>query len=661
VRLSKDVPLGVRGQQQNAFSAPLVQNGARMENIKGYSRLQTGLSITIAVLALVMVLYHLIGVLFSPLEPVLHANTHLTFVLLLVFLPALKNAVQKGQAVDSLVASILLLLGLIGVSYIYIYNDELQMRAGAPSSSDVVIGVFLIIVVIDACRRAQGIALPIFALIFIAYALFCQYLPSPFYQPPTSFPRLISWFAISLTQGIYGQLIYISANIIFMFVLFGTVLEITKARDFFSMVGILVARKLKGGSAQSSVISSALVGSITGSPAANIVITGAVTIPLMKRTGFRPTFAAAVEAAASSGGMFLPPVMGVAAFMMMSLTGLSYFSICMAAIIPALLYYLGLGWSVHLYASKEKIPASEEEIDLKLLLRRAPLFIVPFGLIVTLLALQYPPMYAAGWALLVGIFLGFISKETRPSLGVFIDSLTRGARTASSIATMLIMANMAFVSVMSLTALGPKVAGMIHIWGGESLIIVLVLTMIVSLLLGCITPISGAYLIVALVVTPLLLKMGISVSQAHFFALYYSVIGFLTPPTAPAVMVASGVAKAPFLRSTGQGLRLVASAYLLPFMFVYDPALLGQFTSGIFLGILSIVAAILTIISTLILFHNYFFTKLGWQEAGLALLSSVGFLAYFFTRGNIFTVVGGAACFASLTLLQLMRKKSKGV
>ncbi len=622
---------------------------------------QQGVNVTIVVLAVAMVIYHLIAVFLNPLVPVLHANTHLTFVLLLVFLPALQSAVQKGHRLDSLVISVLLLLALISVGYVYIFSDEMQLRAGVPTSVDVVIGAFLVIVAIDACRRTQGIILPIFALIFIAYALLSQYLPSPFYQPPTPFPRLISWFATSLGQGIYGQLIYISANIIFMFILFGTMLEITKARDFFSMVGMLVARKLRGGSAQSSVVSSALVGSITGSPAANVVITGAVTIPLMKRTGFSSAFAAAVEAAASSGGMFLPPVMGVAAFMMMSLTGLSYLSICIAAIIPALLYYLGLGWSVYLYSGKENLPPSEEEVDFRLLLRRAPLFIIPFTIIVALLALQYSVMYAAGWALVAGILLGCISKETRPSWSTLIDGITRGSKTASSIATMLIMANMVFVSVMSLTSLGPRVAGMIHVWGGEFLLVVLVLTMFVSLLLGCITPISGAYLIVALIVTPLLLKMGMSITQAHFFALYYSVIGFLTPPTAPAVMVAAGVANAPFMRSTGQAMRLVASAYLLPFMFVYDPALLGQFTSGPLLGLLSVVAAILVVISILIFLHNYYLTKLSWTEAGLAALSTIGFLAYFFTRGNILAVIAGAACFALLTMSQLLIKRREGV
>ncbi len=178
-------------------------------------------------------------------------------------------------------------MGLICVAYVYILSDQLLERVGLLISADVAIGVALIIVAWEACRRATGMTLPLFALIFVGYALLGHYLPPPFYHAPIPFDRLIAWFGMSLMHGIYGSLIYISANIIFLFVLFGAVLEITKAREFFTMIGQLVGRRLRGGSAETSVISSALVGSVSGSPIANIIITGAVTIPLMKKTGFQ--------------------------------------------------------------------------------------------------------------------------------------------------------------------------------------------------------------------------------------------------------------------------------------------------------------------------------------------------------------------------------------
>jgi TRAP transporter 4TM/12TM fusion protein len=468
--------------------------------------------------------------------------------------------------------------------------------------------------------------------------------------------RIITYFGMSMVDGIYGALIYMSANIIFLFILFGVILELTRAREFFTMVGLLVGRKIRGGAAQTSVVASGFVGMISGSPAANIVITGMVTIPLMKRTGFKARIAAAVEATASTGGIFLPPVMGVVAFMMMSLTGLSYWTICVAALIPAILYYLGVATGVHLHASKEKIPPASEEVDLRVMLRRAPLFIVPFGLITTLLALRYPPMYAAGWAMVAGALLGFIRKETRPSWKVAIEGITRGAQTGAIIGAMICLSDLAFVSVMSLTAVAPKIAGVMHAWGGGYLPAVLLITGAISLLMGTINPIAGSYLLVALVVTPVLLDMNLTIIQAHFFALYYGILGMLTPPVAPSVIIASGIAKTRFLGAVLPALKLAGPAYLLPFMFSYDPALLAQFWRGPWFGLLSILVAALAIISLAIVLYNYYLTELSLPERGLAAVSWLGFMAYFFTQGNLMTFLVGAPSFALLTMWQLRRR-----
>jgi TRAP transporter 4TM/12TM fusion protein len=621
------------------------------------SKFERGLNIAIGTIGVAMVVYHLIGVFLHPLEPALHANTHLSFVLLIVFLPVLQTALQKGQRLGSIAAAALILLSVLCVVYIYLFHDELVMRTGDPLPRDVVIGSILVILVIEACRRTQGIVLPLFAGSFIAYALFGQYLPRPFYHLPVPFGRLISWFGISLNEGIFGGLIFLSANIIFLFILFGTVLEITKARDFFTMVGIWVGRKIRGGPAQTSVASSALVGSITGSPVANIIITGAVTIPLMKKTGFRPAFAAGVEAVASSGGILLPPVMGAVVFMMMGLTGFPYLTICMAALVPALLYYFGIGWSIYLYARKAKIVPGEEKVDTRVLLRRAPLFIIPFGLIVALLALQFSPMYAAGWAMVSALALGCISKETRPDLRTLVDALTRGAKSAAAISAMMVLANAAFISVMGLTGIGPKICGVIGNLSGGHLILVLMMTMVASLLLGCVAPVAGAYLIVAIVVTPLLVDMGLNVMQAHFFALVFSVLGFLTPPAAPSAIVAAGVANTSFMKTAMQGLRLVAPAFLLPFLFSYNPALLLQ-SSGLTDCALAIIAALLIFVSFPIVLFGHYLTKVGWAGIGLAAVSVVSLMSYFLTRGRVGGLILGAALFTLLTLWQWKKAKA---
>jgi len=618
---------------------------------------EEGLDVVIKAVAVVAAVYHLIAIFLHPLESVLHANSHLTFVFLMVLLPSLQKALQKKRRFYSLVTSILLLMGLAGTVYVYLNSEGLQIRAGLPTTLDIAMGALLVIVVFESTRRAFGAILPVFGLIFLAYAFFGQLLPHPFYHPPVALPRVMSWLGISLQSGIYGSLIYISANIIFLFVLFGVVLRITKAQEFFSLLGMLVGRKMRGGSAQTSVISSGFVGMITGSAAANIIITGAVTIPLMKKTGFKSEFAAAVEAVASSGGILMPPVMGAVAFMMMSMTGLSYWSICVAAFIPAILYYLGIGLSVYMNAGKENIPPVKEEVDIKLFLRRAPLFIVPFGIITILLALQYSPMYAAGWALVTGIFLGCINKDTRPSWSILVESLTAGAKTAASIGTVLIILSMAIMSVMSLTAVGPKVASLIHEWGMGMLPLVLLITMVVAIILGTMAPLAGTYLIVALIVTPLLLKLGLTMTQSHFFALYYAVLGFITPPVAPAVLIAAPLAGANFMRTVPAAMKLVGSAYLLPFLFCYDPALLLDFNRGPWLGMLSIGVALLAILSISIFLYRHFLVGLGWLETGLVAISAVGFLTYFFTRGDILGVMIGGACLVLLTLWQCVKKR----
>ncbi len=617
------------------------------------------LNVTVFTIGIAMVIYHFIALFLSPLDPLDHINTHLTFALLLIFLPALSKSMADGRKYTSLVLSCFLIASLVSTVYVFVFSEELQLRMGQATISDLVIGVIIIIVVFEAVRRGVGLALPLFGLVFLAYAFWGHYLPRPLYHWPVPFTRMISWLSISVTSGVYSNLLVISANIVFLFVMFASILEITKARDFFTMVGALVGRKMRGGTAQTAVISSGLVGSVTGSGAVNVILTGGVTIPTMKKSGYSPEFAGAVEAVASSGGMLMPPVMGAVAFMMVALTGLTYIQICIAAAIPALLYYLSAGLAVYLNAGKEKIPASKEEIDTRLLLRRAPLFLGPLITLIVLLALQYSAQLAAGTGLLVGLILGYLSKETRPSFKRLIEGLTQGAKTASVIAVMLAMGGI-FVSVMSVTQLGPKMVSLVGGLSGGYLPLILILTMLVSLILGCAVPMSGGYLIVAILVTPLLLKAGLSVLQAHFFALFFSVIGFLTPPVAPSALVASGIANSNFLRTAFQSLRIAAPCIVIPFMFVYDPTLLGQFTAGPLSGLVSIVSAIIVVFSLAILLFNYFITKVSWWEMILAAASLGGNIYYFFSHEvDKLALMIGMVCFLVLLAVQIVKIRSE--
>ncbi len=381
----------------------------------------------------------------------------------------------------------------------------------------------------------------------------------------------------------------------------------------------------------------------------------------MKQSGFRAQVAAAVEATASSGGMFMPPVMGAVAFMMMSITGLSYVTIITAAAIPAVIYYLGIGTSVFFHAGRQNIPRVEEEIDRKLLLRRAPLFLVPFGLITGLLAFDFPVMYAAGWALVVGLVLGFASKETRPSLKELVAAITQGAKTASEIAAIVIICDMAFVAVMALTAMGPKFSILIQLAGGGIVFGVLIVTMFVSLLLGMVNPIAGSYLIVALITVPALTLMGLSVIQAHFFALFMGTLAFITPPVAPAAIVTSRIANIGYLGTCKEAFRLVGGAFLLPFLFATDAALLADFSAGLWPSLLALILALMVMVVTPVVLQRYYLTKLSGSETALGAASLVALVWYFVggdAGGHAWWMAGlGVALFALLTFSQVVRRR----
>jgi TRAP-type uncharacterized transport system fused permease subunit len=313
---------------------------------------------------------------------------------------------------------------------------------------------------------------------------------------------------------------------------------------------------------------------------------------------------------------------------------------------------------VFFHAGRQSIPKSEERVDKRLLLRRAPLFIIPFGLITTLIVFKYPVMYAAGWALLVGLVLGFISKETRPSLKELLDAIIRGTRTASEIATMVIFCNMAFIAVLSLTSMAPKLGILISMLGGGVVLGVLVITMFVSLILGMVTPGTGAYMIVALLTVPGLTAMGLSVTQAHFFAIFMATLGFFTPPVAPAAIVTSRIAGVPYFGTCWESLKLATGAFILPFIFVFDSSLLGDFSSGLLPAGLSIGLAILVMIVTPIVVQRYYLTKLSWPEIVLGVASLVAFLIYFMGGHNILLAVVGVALFVLLTLSQVIRRRA---
>ncbi|MBW1804573.1 MAG: TRAP transporter fused permease subunit, partial [Deltaproteobacteria bacterium] len=423
--------------------------------------LNTGLKI----IATIMVLYHLINTQYFIFGGIEHRNVHLGFSLLLIFLNSMRGR-NRNIKLFGLAAIILVLGSVLYVGYLY---EDLEMRAMFNTKLDLAVGVILILVVLEGSRRGVGNVLPVFAIFLIAYFLLGRYFPGAFQTAAIPPKKIIPALSIALT-GIYGVALSVSASYIFLFVVFGTLLQTSGATGFFMELGRLAGRRIRSGPAISSVITSALMGTTTGSIGANIVTTGSFTIPLMKKAGYRPEQAGAIESAASNGGQIMPPVMGAAAFAMAAVTGFSYLKIIIAAIIPAILYFMTVGLYALLQAAKLGLRTITEEVDVKEMLLRAPLFILPVGLIVYLLVLGRPLMYCAFWAIISAMVLSLLRKQTRPSIGQWIKGFTDGAITGAGIGAATACLGLILES-MTGTGLGIKLPELVETWSGGNMLI----------------------------------------------------------------------------------------------------------------------------------------------------------------------------------------------
>ncbi|MDP2647413.1 MAG: TRAP transporter fused permease subunit [Desulfobacterales bacterium] len=629
----------------------------QMPSMSEKHRLVRLVDVLITILAVGLVVYEVLAVFMLIFPPIPHLNTFLMLVLLLTFLPDLQLALQAGKKGLLVVSSLFIALSLVGTVYVFLFYQDLQVRVGFTTTTDIVIGIIILVVLFNAAGKAFGAIVPIIVGCFIGYAFLSSFLPPPFYQPAFSLARLISWLVTGLSEGVYGGLLSLAADVIFLFILFGSMLEITHAQELFTQIGFLVGSKMRGGAAQAAVVSSALVGTICGSGSANVVITGTFTIPMMKKTGFRPEVAAAVEAIASTGGMLIPPVMGSIAFVMSGITGIPYLKICGLAVIPALVYYLSIMWAVHVNASKNHIPYSENSVDIRYILHRLHIFVVPFGVITALLVMEFSPNYAAGWAIVSAFAVSFLHKQTRPTLSSLIQGLRKGAINASQLGVTLALLGTT-LSVIEITGVGHALTTVVELWSQGFLPLALGIVMIMNIILGSLAPGFATYLILALTTGPLLMKLGLTLEQAHFFIVYYACIGMVTPPVGPAALIASGIAGTGYLKTGLRAFQFSLGALLMPFLFVYQPALLAQFSSGSELtGIVSIAFALCAVAMLQVIIERFLFTRLSLTELLLAFISMIAMMVYIFTHGDMIALVTGLACFTGLILSQRARVK----
>ncbi len=527
-------------------------------------------------LAVAISLFHLYTGAFGVFESMLQRSVHLLSLLALCFLtvPFSKRLPKRiSDGIDIPLA----LLAIAIDAYMVLEHPRIVSREwyyGPMTTLDIVFGTLTILLILEAARRLTGWALPAIATIFLGYALFGNYFPAPFTIRRTDPLTLIDHMFLT-PQAIFGIPTGVSATFVFLFILFGSFLEKTGGGRFFIDLSLSLVGRVIGGPAKVAVISSSLFGTISGSSVANVYGTGTFTIPLMKRFGYTPNFAGAVEAAASTGGQIMPPVMGAAAFVMAEFLGVSYAKIMIMAIIPALLYYLSVYSGVHNEAVKRGLRGLPKE-DVPAfwpVLKRGYHFSIPPVVLVYLLVSGYTAFRAAFVGTLVLIGVSILRRETRLDLKGLWGALEGGAKNAIMVATACAAAGIV-VGVLDLTGLGIKFVSVVLFLSGNNFLLTLLFTMIACLVLGMGMPTTPAYIIAALVGAPVLVQLGANPFAAHMFVFYGALLSAITPPVALAAYAGAAIAEGEPMRTGWIACRLGFVKFIVPFLFVYNPVLL---------------------------------------------------------------------------------------
>lgn len=548
---------------------------------------------------------------------------HLGFVMALAFFfyPMFKKAQKKGFRFDIF----LVLLSFLVALYIILFEEELHLeRASVPIMRDYVFSAVAIVILLIGTYRASGPIIPFLSVTFLAYALFLgKYIPGAFHYRGVALGRLL--YRMYLTdEGIFGIVCTVSSTYVFLFILFGAFLLKSGAGDFIiKLAQVLTGRRI-GGPAKIAIFASGFMGSISGSAVANTVATGCFTIPLMKRMGYRPAVAAGVEAAASTGGQLMPPIMGAGAFIMSQWTGISYLHIIAVAAIPALMYFLSVIFFAHIEALKMGLkPMSKEELpDLKEVLRGGAVFLIPVVILVFLLVRGFTPTYAACIAIFSMVVVSWFRKETRMGLRDILDALYLGAKNCVSTATILICAGIV-IGIVGITGVGVTFSGMIiHLSGGH-LFWAIILVMLASLILGMGLPVTASYIFLAVLAAPALQQLGISLLAAHMIIFWYSQDANVTPPVCLAAYSAAGIAGSKPMETGFAAWKLAKGLYIIPFLFAYTPIL---FEGPVHAVLITAVSATLGLLAFTVSMEGFFLRRLAIWERGIIVLATIGLL-----------------------------------
>lgn len=618
---------------------------------------------------IVFSLFHLYTGVFGAYTAYIQRTIHLGFALSLIFL---LFPVRRGTKKNNVpwYDWILVLLSIIVCAYWPLFYETLVQKIGGIDMTQTIIGSAAVLLVLEAARRAVGLPIVIIAAAFLGYALFGPYMPGMLMHRGLSLQQLIQSMFFT-TEGILGTPIQVSSTYIFLFLLFGAFLVQTGVGLYFNELALAIAGRRVGGPAKVAIFGSALNGTISGSSVANTVTTGSYTIPMMKRLGYRPNFAGAVEAASSTGGQIMPPIMGAAAFLMIEFAGVPYWDIAKAAVIPALLYFTGIWVMTHFEAKRlGLLGLPKEELPEKKKVFKKLYLLLPILAIIYFLFAGFSIERTAIYGILTAIIVSMFSKETNMFLGddgkftlsKLLTALTDGARTALGVAAATASAGI-IVGVVTKTGLGLKLGnGLVGlaaaITSNETLLILLTLffTMITSLIIGMGSPTTANYIITSTIALPAIMalsdtyELGFHVLAAHMFVFFFGILADVTPPVALAAFAATGISGGEPIRTGFNASKLAIAAFIIPYMFIFEPELL--MIDVTFLGltwiIITAVTGMIAIGAGLI---GFWYRKLTWIER---IISVAAGLLLMYPEGNTDGI--GAAIFIVMLIFQILGK-----
>lgn len=617
---------------------------------------KTIMAYVITAVALAMCAFHLYTAQFGLFSAMVQRPIHLFFACTLVLLifPIKRLWSEASYPLGlrffdwALIAAVAVALYHIAAGY-----RELVARGGAATETDLWLGGLILILVLETTRRVMGPALPIITIVALAYTLFGHHIPGLWGHRVIDAEQLISYQYLT-TEGLFTIPLGVSASFIFIFILFGAFLVASGTGEFFIQFANALAGHLRGGPAKVAVLSSATFGSISGSAVANVVSTGSFTIPLMKKIGYRPVFAGAIESVASTGGQFMPPVMGAAAFIIADMLGVTYLEVCKAALIPSLLYFFALLYMVHLEALRSGLRGlnRSELPDFWSTIKEGGHLLLPAGILVALLVMGYSPMKSGLWALVSVVVVSWIKPHTRMGFKAILTALEKGAKGCLEVALACACAGIV-IGCVTQSGLGLKFSTLVIQASGNSLLLSLVFVMVASLILGMGLTTSAAYILTVILGGPVLIELGVQPLAAHMFVFYYACLSCITPPVALAAFAGAGIAGSKPFATGFESMRLALIAYVVPFIFVYHPVLIWQ---GSWWAILM----------------SFISASLGCMALGSALLGYLGTkinillravligVAFLLIMPGLVTDAIGAAAFAALYLAMRAVVQRKG-